>query len=192
MRAIFGLGNPGNRYRLTRHNIGFILLDYIQSQFEIPFSPGKGDYYFCKVYYSGNPVLLVKPTTYMNRSGLAVYQVLKYFPIEADDILVVYDDFHLSFGKLRFRAKGSAGGHNGIKSIISHLHSEEFDRLKIGIGSAFDDSVDFVLSKFAKDERKEIDSVMKTAYDGIKVWLESGVEEAMNEYNRNVLDTNTK
>ena len=189
MRAVFGLGNPGRRYQFTRHNIGFTFLDYIQSKFKIPFRPGKGNYYSGRISLSGKDILLVKPTTYVNRSGLAVTQILDHFPVEVDDILVVFDDFHLTFGELRFRARGSSGGHNGIRSIIYHLKCQEFDRLRIGIGSAFDDSVDFVLSKFTKDEQKEIEPLMQIAFDGFNTWLEKGIEKAMNDFNRNFLDT---
>lgn len=191
MEVVFGLGNPGIRYRSTRHNIGFILLDYIIKDLGIPFRPGKGDYYFCELDLRGHKVLLVKPTTYMNNSGAAVGQVMEYFSVREDEILVVYDDFHLQLGVLRFRRKGSDGGHNGIKSIIAHLGTQNFNRLRIGIGGDFDDSIDFVLSSFGKDEQQKLELVLKHASDGIKIWLDEGIDRAMNEYNRNFLDANT-
>ncbi len=191
MEVVFGLGNPGIRYRSTRHNIGFILLDYIIKDLGIPFRPGKGDYYFCELDLRGHEVLLVKPTTYMNNSGAAVRQVMEYFSVREDEILVVYDDFYLQLGVLRFRRKGSDGGHNGIKSIIADLESQNFSRLRIGIGGDFDDSIDFVLSSFDKDEQQKLELVLKHANDGIKIWLDDGIDRAMNEYNRNFLDANT-
>jgi len=188
VQVIFGLGNPGLRYRLTRPNAGFILLDYIQDLYKIPFSPGKGDYYFCEVIINNRPVILVKPVTYMNLSGLAVNQVLEYFNIAISDLIVVYDDFHLPFGSLRFRARGSSAGHNGIESIVGALGTYEFSRLRIGIGSAFIDAIDFVLSPFDKDELRNLGILLKTAYAGLQTWAELGIQKAMNDYNGHFLD----
>ena len=190
---ICGLGNPGRRYRLTRHNIGFIFLEYIQKQLNISFKPGKGEYNYCKAEIDNQPVLLIQPLTYMNLSGLAVSQVLEYFKLNSDDLLIIYDDFHLPFGELRFRKKGSSGGHNGIDSIIYHMNTEVFDRLKIGIGDSFQNSVDFVLSKLSKKERDQIELIMKSAYEAMNVWLTQGIDVAMNQFNRKVIDsTETK
>jgi PTH1 family peptidyl-tRNA hydrolase len=184
LRVIFGLGNPGRSYQLTRHNIGFILLDHIQGFSNIPFRPGKGDYYYCDLRISDERVMLVKPTTYMNNSGLAVAQFLNYYKVDLSDALIVYDDYHLPFATLRFRGNGSAGGHNGVKSIIAHLGTQQFDRLRIGIGDQFKDSVNFVLSKFTKKELSILEDLLPEAYNGIKVWLASGLDAAMNQYNR--------
>jgi len=184
LRVIIGLGNPGRSYHLTRHNVGFLLLDYIAGDYKIPFRPGKGDYYYCDLRISGERVALVKPTTYMNNSGLAVKQFLNYYKIDLADCLIVYDDYHLPLGTLRFRRSGSAGGHNGIKSIIAHLGTQDFDRLRIGIGDQFKDSVSFVLSKFSKKELSVLEEVIPEAYNGVKLWLKSGIDSAMNEYNR--------
>ncbi len=188
MRTVFGLGNPGRKYQNSRHNIGFIALDYIQNQFKIPFRPGKGDYYFAEISIDGENILLIKPHTYMNRSGLAVVQVLESFGLDIKDILIVYDDFNLPFGTLRFRKKGSDGGHNGIKSILYHLETQYFDRLKIGIGDDFDNSVEFVLTPFSEDEQKLIKPVVEEAGKGIRVWIRDGIDQAMNDYNRNVIE----
>ena len=186
MRALIGLGNPGRQYALTRHNIGFIFLDFIQHKVNIPFSPGKGDYYFSEVSFGQQEVVLIKPTAYMNNSGLAVRQVMEYFSILQEDLLIIYADFHLPFGTLRFRAKGSDAGHNGIKPIIYELESELFSRLKIGIGSAFSDAVDFVLSDFSKAETEQLETLFKTALLGVESWIEYGIDRAMNFYNRNL------
>jgi PTH1 family peptidyl-tRNA hydrolase len=193
VKVICGLGNAGRRYRLTRHNIGFIFLEYLQKELNISFKPGKGEYNYCKAELNDQPVLLIQPLTYMNLSGLAISQVLEYFDKNIDDLLIIYDDFHLSFGELRFRKKGSSGGHNGIESIIYQLQTEVFARLKIGIGNEFEDSVDFVLSKFRRKERSQLELIMKSAYEAIGIWLLKGMDEAMNQFNRNIIDsTETK
>lgn len=189
MNILVGLGNPGRKYSLTRHNIGFLLLDFIAEKFTIPFSAGKGDYYFGQGYIDSDPVLLVKPTTYMNNSGFAVNQLKETFEFDITKLLVVYDDFHLSFGTIRFRSKGSDAGHNGIKSIIYHLETDVFPRLKLGIGSTFDNPVDFVLSKFEEGELSELPKFFDCALNGIKSWITLGIDSAMNNHNGNVLTT---
>lgn len=184
MHVVFGLGNPGKRYLNTRHNIGFIFLDYIQSIYKVPFRAGKGDYYFSEITLFDKTVYLVKPTTYMNNSGLAVAQVVESFGLSEDSFLIVHDDFHLPFGKIRFKSKGSAGGHNGIKSIIFHLGTENFSRLKIGIGPPpAGDVIDFVLSDFSTDEKKRLESVLKLAFNGLQTWVRQGIRQAMNDFN---------
>ncbi len=184
MHVVFGLGNPGKRYLNTRHNIGFILLDYIQSIYKVPFRPGKGDYYFMQCAIEQETVLFVKPTTYMNLSGIAVRQVVERFEIDLSDILVVLDDFQLPFGMLRFRKKGSAGGHNGLKSVIAELGSEDFARLRFGIGTRFEDAVDFVLSDFTEKEIDGLKQLLPIAHKGIVVWVKDGIDRAMNQFNR--------
>jgi len=192
VKVICGLGNPGRRYRLTRHNIGFVFLDYIQNQLKISLKPGKGEYNYCETELKDQPLLLIQPLTYMNLSGVAVNQTLEYFKLNPNDLLIVYDDFHLPFGELRFRKKGSSGGHNGIDSIIYHLQTEIFARLKIGIGNEFEDSVDFVLSKFNMWEKNQIELLMSSAYEAVIVWLTQGIDRAMNKFNRKVIDSTEK
>ncbi len=184
MHVVFGLGNPGKRYLNTRHNIGFILLDYIQSIYKIPFRPGKGDYYFMESQMDRETVLFVKPTTFMNLSGIAVRQVVEQFEVSLDQVLVVLDDFQLPFGTLRFRKKGSAGGHNGLKSIIAELGSEVFARLRFGIGNHFEDAVDFVLSDFTQAEIEGLKQLLPIAHKGILTWVKEGIDAAMNQFNR--------
>lgn len=188
MLAVFGLGNPGRKYQNSRHNIGFITLDYIQNQFKVPFLPGKGDYYFAEISIAGEGILLIKPYTFMNHSGRAVVQALERFSLDIEDILIVYDDFNLPFGTLRFRKRGSDGGHNGIKSILYHLETQTFDRLKIGIGDTFENSVEFVLTPFSEDEQKQIKLLVEQAYQGIRTWIREGIDQAMNDYNRNIIE----
>ncbi len=185
MHVIFGLGNPGKRYLNTRHNIGFILLDYIQSIYKVPFRAGKGDYYFMQFELEHETVLCVKPTTYMNLSGIAVRQVVEQFDVDLNNILVVLDDFQLPFGTLRFRKKGSAGGHNGLKSIIAELGTETFARLRFGIGDDFEDPIDFVLSDFTPSEIEGLREVLlPAAHQGIVVWVKEGIDQAMSQFNR--------
>ncbi len=187
--ALFGLGNPGKKYQTTRHNIGFLFLDYYAEKFGIPFVPGKGDYFFSAHKQGDREVLLVKPTTYMNLSGQAVRQVMEATGITAERILVVYDDFQLPFGTLRFRKKGSDGGHNGIKSIIWQLQSDVFNRLRLGIGPPPEDSVvDFVLSPFDEASLKQLETVFAAALDGVNAWMAKDINHAMNHYNKNVLE----
>ncbi|HGY54612.1 MAG TPA: aminoacyl-tRNA hydrolase [Caldithrix abyssi] len=188
MKLIVGLGNPGTKYRLTRHNIGFMVLDYLSAKHDFSFKAGKGSYYFAKQKLSTEDVFLVKPTTYMNRSGLAVRQVMDYFKVNLDDLLVIYDDFHLPLGELRFRGKGSSGGHNGIQSIIDHLGTQQFQRLKIGIGDQFRNAVDFVLTPFNKKEQEVLEIIIPAAAEGVFTWLRDGLDTAMNLYNRNVIE----
>ncbi|MBN2423445.1 MAG: aminoacyl-tRNA hydrolase [Calditrichaceae bacterium] len=191
VRLLAGLGNPGKRYYWTRHNIGFLILDHIAGQLSASFMPGKGDYYFAESKAAGYNLVLIKPATYMNNSGVALKQAGDFFSIPADHSLVIYDDFHLDFGVMRFRSKGSAGGHKGIESIIYHWETKNIQRLRIGIGSDFEDSVQYVLSEFNEQEKKELEKIYQTAYEGILIWLKEGIEKAMTHYNRNVL-TDTK
>jgi PTH1 family peptidyl-tRNA hydrolase len=191
VRLLAGLGNPGKRYYSTRHNIGFLILDYIADQLNAPFLPGTGDYYFAKSEAAGYNLVLIKPTAYMNNSGVALKQVRDFFNIPADRSLVIYDDFNLEFGVIRFRSKGSTGGHKGIESIIYHWETENIQRLRIGIGCDFEDSVQYVLSEFTEQEKKQLGKIYQTAYEGILIWLKEGIEKAMTQYNRNVL-TDTK
>ncbi len=187
-RAVIGLGNPGSQYRYTRHNIGFIVLDYIIHDQKISFRPGKGDFYFCRYLQGEDSLLLIKPTTYMNMSGKAVEEAMEQFLLDQENILIVYDDFHLPLGTIRFRAKGSDGGHNGIRSIIERLETRTFDRLKIGIGSTMDDPVKYVLTTFKSAEWQRIINMLPHIKQGILTWFNNGITEAMNGYNRNFIE----
>ena len=126
----------------------------------------------------------------MNRSGLAVKQVMDYFPVEIEDIMVICDDFNLPFGTLRFRNKGSAGGHNGLKSIINHLHTEEFARMRMGIGSQFADAVSFVLDNFNRDENTQMKALLPISTEAVQCWIENGIDVTMNKYNRQFMQDN--
>ena len=187
MQAIIGLGNPGRKYQETRHNVGFLIIDAILADYNIPLKPGKGDYYCAEFNLAGKKILLVKPTTYMNASGIGVKQLISYYSIDQQDILVVYDDFNLPFGTLRFRTRGSDGGHNGIESIIYQLKTESFNRLRFGIGDHFRNSIKFVLSRFSRTEKKKLDDLIGIAVEGIFFWLENGIDEAMNNFNKSYI-----
>ena len=155
MKMIVGLGNPGKQYEMTRHNVGFLCLDSIESKYRLTF---KFDSSFNAMVATslvgGEKCVFVKPQTYMNLSGEAIIKVAKYYKVAVEDILVIYDDMDLPLGSLRLREKGSAGGHNGIKSIIAHLNTQEFKRIRVGISShANIDAKDYVLGRFSKDEQ---------------------------------------
>lgn len=190
MLALIGLGNPGQRYINTRHNIGYLVVDQLSAFDKIPFKAGKGDYYYKNMILDGESILIVKPTTFMNRSGIAVGQILDYFPVSAEDLLIVCDDYNLPFGTFRFRKKGTHGGHNGLKSIIYHLQTEEFYRFRIGIGNAFSDAVDYVLKKFNKEERKYLDDLLPISTDAIRLLMAQGIDVTMNKYNRSFMEDN--
>lgn len=187
MNILVGLGNPGRRYNVTRHNVGFLFLDFLAEKLKIPFSPGRGDYYFGQGEIENSSVKLIKPTTYMNNSGSIIDQIEEIDKKNLENILIIYDDFHLPFGTTRFRPSGSDAGHNGIKSLIYHFSSDEFPRLKIGIGSEFEDQIEYVLSKFTKDEIKNLPTIFNSAFDGVRTWLKNGLASAMNEFNKDIL-----
>ncbi len=190
MYALIGLGNPGKRYENTRHNIGYLIVDHFSAIDNVPFKAGKGDYYYKQVRVGNETVLISKPTTYMNQSGLAVRQMVDYFKINTEDLLVVCDDFNLPFGALRYRTQGSDGGHNGLKSIIYHLQTEEFCRLRFGIGDLFTSAKSYVLDKFSKKEIQSLDDLLPISSESIESWLNTGIDNTMNKYNRNFLNEN--
>jgi peptidyl-tRNA hydrolase, PTH1 family len=154
VRIVLGIGNPGKRYENTRHNIGFSLLDEFARINKLTFYPSKSDYFFARGETEGSAFVLIKPSTYVNNSGMAAVQALDYFNITIEDFLVIVDDINLNTGTFRVRASGGDGGHNGLKSLLYHLQSIEFPRIRIGIGAGFPDGymADYVLSKFHKAE----------------------------------------
>ena len=189
MKAVFGLGNPGKKYVHTRHNLGFNVLDYLAQIFNKSFVYNNPHYKLTKITYCEQELLLVKPWTFMNLSGTAVSTVCNKYNISGSDLLVVYDDLHLPFGTLRFRAKGSDGGHNGIKSIIDWLTTDQFCRLRIGIGDEENrDLVDFVLSNFTSSEKSQLDDLLKICAHAITDWVKEDMEKLMNKFNQNHLN----
>ena len=184
IRLVVGLGNPGPEYDKTRHNIGFELVDEMAKERDLKW---KRDRKFrAKIASVTSALVLVKPITYMNLSGNAVARLARFHKLEPDQILVVYDDVDLPIGRLRFRANGSAGGHNGIKSIIEYLGTKEFPRLKIGIGAAGgrEGMVGHVLGRFDQEEWREMQKVLAIAADGVNCALSDGLDAAMNQFNR--------
>ena len=191
-RLLVGLGNPGQKYERTRHNIGFEVVDNLAESWAVQLTENKrfrGNVGETRSS-SGERLILLKPNTYMNRSGQSVRAILDWYKLSASDVLVIYDDMDLPIGKLRLRLSGSAGGHNGMKSIISHLGTQAFPRLRLGISRAdFTDQqanstvVGHVLGKFAPDERKVMDAAVTLAVDAIEFGLRKGIERAMSLYN---------
>ena len=193
MKLIVGLGNPGNKYELTRHNVGFIILDNLAENLNAGFKAGKGEYYFARTKFKGEDIILLKPTTYMNNSGLAVSEFLELHQgIELNDILVVYDDFQLKLGTIRIRNKGSDGGHNGISSIIYHLNTTEIPRMRIGIGKdeimKKDEFVDYVLTNFDSKELEIIKKLLPVYRDCILSFIKEPFKVLMNKYNKNFIE----
>lgn len=185
-KLIIGLGNPGNKFEDTRHNVGFKVIDKLAELLNIDlrrtthlslFGPGKVE---------GEKVFLSKPLTYMNKSGHAVSSFLRYYRIPLDNLLVIYDDADLEVGRLRFRSRGGAGGHRGMESIIACLGKEDFPRLRLGIKGKGRDSrlAEYVLKKFNKEEKALIDEVVIEAAEAVRLFIKEGITKAMNKYNR--------
>lgn len=185
MPLIIGLGNPGSKYAGTRHNIGFELIDKLAQAMSVRLGPGKGPFHVGKGNHAGHSIYLVKPTTYMNKSGDAVQQAVNWYKEDVGNCLVCYDDLDLNVGTIRLRPNGSAGGHNGIKDIIQKLDTDAFPRLRIGIGNDFPrgQQVQHVLSPFSDEERKIIDPTLDKAADATFCFIREGIEEAMNKFN---------
>ena len=180
------LGNPGDQYENTRHNVGFQVADEIAARKDVPVQRLKFRALTNTVELGGAKVLLMKPVTYMNLSGEAAREAADFYKVPAERVLVVSDDVSLPVGKLRIRLKGSAGGHNGLKSIIAHLGSESFPRLKIGVGEKPHpdyDLADWVLGKFAGEDKKAIDAAIKRAADAVEAIIRDGAEKAMGKFN---------
>jgi PTH1 family peptidyl-tRNA hydrolase len=188
MKLIAGLGNPGRQYAGTRHNVGFAVLDAIARRHALSFDAAPFDALMAKwrTPLADGGVLLVKPLTFMNRSGIAVGELARYFRISTPDILVIVDEVALDLGRLRARARGSAGGHNGLKSIAEHLGTDDYPRLRIGVGrgDARKDLADHVLSKFEAEEAPVVAETIGRAADAVESFIESGIESVMNTFNR--------
>lgn len=187
MYIIVGLGNPGKQYEKTRHNIGFDFIDALADKYHISVLEAKFKALIGKGVIEGQKVVLVKPLTYMNLSGESVRQVIDYFKVdEESELIIVYDDISLNPGGLRIRAKGSAGGHNGIKNIIQHLGHDKFMRIKVGVGEKPKgwDLVDYVLGRFTTEDRKLVDEAIDVAVEAAKIMITEGIDEAMNRCNR--------
>ncbi|MDQ1143337.1 PTH1 family peptidyl-tRNA hydrolase [Bacillus sp. SORGH_AS 510] len=186
MKCIVGLGNPGKQYDQTRHNIGFEVIDELSHQFSIPLTQSKFKGLFGMGMYKGEKVLLLKPLTYMNLSGESIRAVMDYYQIDVEDLVVIYDDLDLPVGKIRLRQKGSPGGHNGIKSTVAHLGTQQFNRIRIGIDRPTPGmSVpDYVLGRFRSEETPFMQEAVKKSAAACESWLEKPFLQVMNEYNQ--------
>ena len=179
-RLIVGLGNPGRKYVETRHNVGFMIIDQIATEGSLQFADEKR---WKSQIAKDSDKFLLKPQTYMNDSGLAVVKVSSFYKIDADQILIIYDDLDLNFGQLRIRGQGSAGGHNGVRSIISHLGTQKYPRLRVGIGRHEGESSNHVLGKFSIEERSILEKSIKEAVLAIGYIAEKGLAAAMTKFN---------
>jgi len=192
MQVIIGLGNPGSRYTDTWHNLGYISVDRFAQKHGLLFKAGKGKFYAASGFFNSKKILLIKPTTYMNLSGEAVSEVINYFEIGIEDILVVYDDINLPLGTIRMRKSGTAGGHNGIKSIIGSLDTLDFARLRIGFKTDQISSIlannpavlpDLVLAKIPSVLHEDVLISIDKSVDALEYFLDNGIDRAMNTYN---------
>ena len=188
MFLIAGLGNPGDKYFATRHNAGFLALDYMAQKYDINIKTSKHKSLLGEGRIGMEKVVLLKPQTFMNLSGEAIRAASDWYKIPVENIIIIYDDISLEVGSLRIRTKGSAGGHNGIKSIISHLGSEEFPRFKIGVGGKPEggDLVNHVLGNIPKAQQELMFKVFGRVSDGVEEYIRNGAERAMNLYNGKV------
>lgn len=189
MFVIVGLGNPGRQYAHTRHNVGFDTIDKLADKYRIHVDTKKFKALCGSGIIEGQKVILVKPQTFMNLSGESVREVIDFYKVDFEtEMIVIYDDISLEPGQLRLRAKGSAGGHNGIKNIIAHLGSQEFPRIKIGVGEKPQgyDLADYVLGHFPREERKLIAELLERAGDAAVKIMTGDMASAMNEYNKKV------
>ncbi|NOY77359.1 MAG: aminoacyl-tRNA hydrolase [Calditrichaeota bacterium] len=183
---IVGLGNPGRKYRNTRHNVGFMVLDRLAEELGLTFKQGRGDYLQASGRIKEKKVALIKPLTFMNNSGLAVRQAVQFYKSDLSHILVIVDDFQIPLGVIRIRKQGSDGGHNGLASIMSHLGTKNFPRLRVGIGreAPIDNWITFVLSDFSREEKTLLEQIIPIAVEAAISFVVDGIETAMNKYNR--------
>lgn len=184
VKIIVGLGNPGREYAQTRHNIGFMVVDRLAHLAGAPSWKRRFQAELCELVIEGERVVLVKPQTYMNLSGHAVRQVVQWYRVPLSNLLVIFDDLDLPFGALRLRARGSAGGHRGLASIIEQLGTQEIPRLRIGIGRGPGEATAHVLSRFTSEEAQRLPLIIDRAVEAVRLWITAGITVAMNEINR--------
>lgn len=186
MYIIVGLGNPTDKYQATRHNIGWDAITRISDDYGISLDMKKHKAICGKGSIAGEKVVLAQPMTYMNLSGESVRELMDFYKVSPEEVIVIYDDISLEVGQLRLRTKGSAGGHNGIKSIISHMGTDEFPRIKVGVGDKPKgwDLADYVLSRFQAEEQATMRDALKDTSEAVKTILTDGMNVAMNQYNK--------
>ncbi|MBC1525193.1 aminoacyl-tRNA hydrolase [Listeria booriae] len=184
MKMIVGLGNPGKKYERTRHNVGFMVVDELSFRHQTPWKKSKFNGMISNIVVNGEKVLLVKPLTFMNLSGECVRPLMDYYDIPVEDVLIVYDDLDLPTGKIRLRQKGGAGGHNGMKSLIQHLKTQEFNRIRVGVDRpANGDVINYVLGDFPKAEQPDIIAAIKQSADAIEALPGKTFQDVMNNFN---------
>ncbi|MGM0470879.1 MAG: aminoacyl-tRNA hydrolase [Bacillota bacterium] len=185
MKLIVGLGNPEPKYSGTRHNIGFAVVNNLANQHQIKITKKEKQALVGSYHQQGEKVILAKPQTYMNSSGQAVVKLADWYNISPSDIIIIYDDLDLEVGRLKLKAQGSHGGHNGIKSVINQLGTQQVPRLRVGIGRPpeYLSVSDYVLGQFSSQEEVEIEEVINQATSALEVWLTTGITAAMNQYN---------
>lgn len=185
MYLIVGLGNPGTEYAATRHNIGFDMITYLSDRYDIALRSREGKALVGKGMIDGERVILAQPQTFMNLSGESVRALMDYYKLDLSQLLVIFDDISLEVGQIRVRGKGSAGGHNGIKNIIQHMGSQDFARIKIGVGAKPEggDLIKHVLGRFSKEEDGMFRDVFALAEEAVTAIMNEGVESAMNKVN---------
>src|ERR1700724_3390559 len=183
MKVIVGLGNPGSRYQGTRHNVGFAVIDSLAAGPRAGRFQSRYQAQVAELYEDAEKLLLVKPETFMNLSGRSVRQVLDFYQLPVTELLVVCDDINLPLGKLRVRAKGTHGGHNGLRDIQNHLTTTEYARLRIGVDAPRDEAVEHVLGRFKPSERPVIDDAVQLAAQAVVVWFHQGIQTCMNQFN---------
>jgi len=185
LSVVIGLGNPGTRFENTRHNVGFDAVDRLSRKHNIAITKVKHKAVIGDGVIEGHRVLLVKPQTFMNLSGESVREIIEWYKVPVKNIIIIYDDIDLPVGKIRIRPKGSSGTHNGMRSVIYQIQSDDFPRIRIGVDKPPQgwELADFVLSKFSPDERKIVDKAIENAADAVEVILKSGIDNAMNRFN---------
>ena len=185
MYIIAGLGNPGKKYEHTRHNVGFDVMDVLAEKYNIRMDEKKYKAICGKGMIGSEKVVLVKPQTFMNLSGESIAEAVNFYKVDPEHIIIVYDDISLDVGQLRIRKKGSAGGHNGIKNIIAHLGTQEFPRIKVGVGDKPKkmDLADYVLSRFSKEDSAVMEDAFREAAGAVEMMIIQGADAAMNQFN---------
>ncbi len=186
MVVIVGLGNPGKKYENTRHNMGFKAIDQLSEKWQIPVEKSKHQALVGEGRLRGEKVILVKPQTFMNQSGISVKSIVDYYQVPLEKLLIIYDDLDLSLGTVRIRKNGGAGTHNGMRSVVNHLGEKTFPRIRIGIGNREEVSmIQFVIGKVNKEEKEILNRTIEKAAEAVEVLLDQGIDKAMNRYNGN-------
>lgn len=185
MKVVIGLGNPGSQYQFTRHNIGWLVLDAVAESLRSEFRPGKGEFYEARGRWRGHDVLLVKPTTYMNNSGVAARQIVDRLGVSPAEMLAITDEIQFPTGRVQLKPSGSSGGHNGVESLIYHLRTADFPRLRCGVGNDFPRGAmaDYVLSPFPMEELKVVQEMIEEGCEFVLTWIAEGTAQTMSRLN---------